>query len=169
MTGDAWISDDGVYRYRLDRYIGPTGLFGRSERVLFVMLNPSTADAAVDDPTIRRCLGFARREHSPTLTVVNLYAYRTPHPRRLAEARRAGVDIVGPDNDRALEECHRPGDLVIAAWGARPAGIPREAHQKRIDQVRNLLGPMYQLGLTLAGDPRHPLYLKLDAPLASYR
>lgn len=168
MTGEAWISDDGLYRYLLRRHVG-AALFDSEERVVFVMLNPSTADATKDDPTIRRCLGFARREHSNSLTVVNLYAYRTPHPRRLAEARRAGVDIVGPENDRALEEVHRPGALVIAAWGARPAGIPRDAHEARVDRVRELLGPMYALGFTAAGDPRHPLYLKADAPVTAYR
>lgn len=141
------------YRYRLDRRWddGPT--------IAWVMLNPSTADGQVDDPTLKRITAFTRSWGYGALTVVNLYAYRATEP---ADLWRAG-DPVGPDNDRHIYE-GVAGHEVVVAWGAH--GKP-----ERIAQVLDLIASApaadkpHALGLTKAGQPRHPLYLRGDSPL----
>lgn len=125
-------------------------------RVAFVMLNPSTADHRIDDPTIRRCMGFARQWGYGSLSVVNLFAYRTPSPAALARA----ADPVGPDNDRYLRAaCRRARDIVLA-WGTHGSLHGRDR------AVLDLLGrgrkPLLCLGTTRDGHPRHPLYLPRD-------
>lgn len=151
MVGALWrhaiLSPDGTYRYRLTRR------WGLGPGVLFVMLNPSTADAERDDPTIRRCFRFARDWGYDGLTVCNLFAYRVTDPKRLP----ADDSAVGPSNNTWLTREAASADLTIAAWGAHPAARRRSA------VVMNLLGPLHVLGLTKRGDPRHPLYM----PLAS--
>lgn len=153
----AVISDDGLYRYELRR----TWAIDKPH-MTFVMLNPSTADALQDDPTVRRCRGFAEREGCGTLRVLNLYAYRATKPQALWEAFSRGVDIVGPDNDRWLGSAAGRDDVVVAAWGAH--GAP-----DRVREVRRILTErghdVHALALTKAGAPGHPLYLPGDAPL----
>ena len=122
--------------------------------VLFVMLNPSTADAETDDPTIRRCAGFARRWGFRELAVANLFALRATNPRELWRAS----DPVGPENDQHLVEMSSRADAVIAAWGAHGVYRNREQHVLRL-----LNGTVEYLGLTKQGHPRHPLYLRADA------
>src|SRR5581483_9586135 len=95
------------YRYSLARFFGDGGV------VNFIMLNPSTADAETDDPTIRRCLGFAKAWGYGTLVVTNLFAYRATDPAELAKAG----DPVGPDNDTRLWSEAQLSDLVVCAWG----------------------------------------------------
>lgn len=159
----ARISDDGRYRYSLGRRWG-----GRPAAV-FVMLNPSTADANVDDPTIVRCRGFAEREGCGSLTAVNLYAYRATKPENMWLAALAGADIVGTDNDDTLRDAFRAaardGGPVIAAWGAN-------AHADRVEFVAALAAAagvqLHALGVTKAGQPRHPLYLRADTPLTRW-
>jgi hypothetical protein len=137
----------GTWRYELHRELP-----GGNGTLNFVMLNPSTADAVRDDPTIRRCIGFARAWGFAHLVVTNLFALRTPEPRRLALAS----DPVGPENDRHLVERARGADRVICAWGIHGRLAGRDAHVVTLlDGVR-----LEHLGLTRAGQPRHPLYLK---------
>ncbi len=150
--GAATLSPDGLYRYRLRR------AWGVDNWVNFIMLNPSTADADQDDPTIRRCIGFARRWGYDGLIVTNLYAYRATKPKVL----RTVADPVGPDNDTHLLACSldRP---VVAAWGAN-------ADPARVAAVLELLpGDIYTLGLTKDGQPRHPLYVRADTDVTLYR
>lgn len=153
LTG-AVISPCDNYRYTLDR-IWDASL----PTALFILLNPSTADASVDDPTIRRCRSFATREGCGALTVVNLYAYRATDPRELATQ----PDPVGPDNDIhiALALDRQPAH-VIAAWGALPFA------RARAQQVTALLAQAECLGTTKSGDPRHPLYVRGDQPLVPW-
>jgi hypothetical protein len=126
---------------------------------MFVMLNPSTADASEDDPTIRRCIGFARSWGFARLVVANLYAFRATDPRELWVAD----EPVGPENDRWLWELSYDAHEVIAAWGAtrHPGG------QERVREVLMALGSPHDstrcLGQTKELHPRHPLYLKRDA------
>jgi hypothetical protein len=105
---DAVLSDDGRYRYRLSRRWteGPT--------LHWVMLNPSTADADKDDPTIRRCVGFATHNGFGSISVCNLFALRATNPRELIPACSAAV---GPANDKFIQEIPS-GSTVVAAWGA---------------------------------------------------
>ena len=147
----AVISDDGLYRYRLDRRWSP------GFTVAWVMLNPSTADADTDDPTLRRITAFSRGWGFGALTVVNLYAYRATDPTGLWKA----ADPVGPDNDRhivAAVSCVE----IVAAWGAN-------ARPGRIAAVLGLIakasgaGHVRALGTTKTGQPRHPLYLRGDS------
>ena len=111
---DAVISDCERYRYRLTRRWddGPT--------CTFIMLNPSTADARKDDPTIRRCIGFARREGCAALLVINCFAFRATKPADLFAAE----DPIGPENDRHIMAASLDADgQVIAAWGDRRSGL----------------------------------------------
>ena len=152
---DAELSECGEYRYRLSR-VWDT----RKKPLTFIMLNPSTADAEVDDPTIRRCMGFAEREKAGGIVVVNLYGYRATKPLDLFQA----TDPIGPANDRALTRAAREAKSIICAWGAN-------APRNRVAYVRALLDrhQLHCLGVTQGGAPRHPLYLKRDQPLEKYQ
>ena len=147
MTKTAVLSPCGRYRYCLSR-TWPTG----RGTVLFIMLNPSTADAETDDPTIRRCVAFARRWGFQQLIVGNLFAWRATSPREL---RQVG-DPIGPENDRHLVEMSVSADAIIVAWGAHGG------YRNRSQHVLGLLGSVEHLGLTKQGHPRHPLYLRAD-------
>ena len=155
----AVLSEDGVYRYRLTRRwgFGPTALF--------IMLNPSTADAMQDDPTIRRCRGYVKTWGMNAVEVVYLYAYRATKPADLPRERAA----VGPENDRhiraALRDVWITNGVAVAAWGAhgkadRVAEVVDLAHSGRI--------PLLALGTTKGGHPRHPLYVKGDTALSPW-
>lgn len=153
MKRSAVISSCGRFRYRLTRgwADGPT--------VTWVMLNPSTADAHVDDPTIRKCVGFSQRWGYGSLTVVNLFALRSTDP----SALRTAPDPFGPDNVRYVDEALLSADLSVVAWGG---GI---SHAKgrgttRGRAIRSWPGTM-MLGTTKAGEPRHPLMLAYSTPL----
>lgn len=158
--GDAVISDDGTYRYALNRRWAPD-----LPVMPWICLNPSTADARRDDPSVRRMCGFARREGCGGICVLNLYAIRSPSPDVL---RGTGcLDPVGPDNDRwlaGLAPGCDPAVPVVAAWGAHPAAAGR-----RLAVMKLLAGvPVACLGVTASGAPRHPLYVRGDAPLVPY-
>lgn len=151
MRSDATLSPCGLYRYTLTRE------WGSGPRMLFVMLNPSTADADKDDPTIRRCIAFAKREGCGSLEVVNLHAYRTPDPRMLWSAQAIGVDIIGPNNRGHILDARRRADIVVCAWGANPVDKQYAAAVS--------FAPVWCLGTTKDGSPRHPLFVRADAPL----
>ena len=148
----ATISPDGRYRYDLTR------TWGTGPRAVWIMLNPSTADAEQDDPTIRRCIAFSKREGHGCIAVVNRFAARTTRPVHLLDY----VDPVGPDNARHVKWWIHQAPTVIAAWGAHPiigdnlliTDWCQEAHV-----------PLMCLGITADGSPRHPLYVKGDTPL----
>jgi hypothetical protein len=158
-SGSAVFSSCGRYRYRLDRSWSVDGMHPRI--ATFVMLNPSTADAARDDPTIRRCIQFARREHCTGLVVVNLFGWRATDPRDLA----AAADPVGPDNDEHVADALVGAAIAIAGWGRFGSG-PREI---AVAAIAARLGVrMRALGTTSTGAPRHPLYLSRDARLSRW-
>jgi hypothetical protein len=149
VHGDAQFSACGRYRYTLSRR-----WCEGSPTVLFVMLNPSTADAERNDPTIRRCLAFAQNWGFGRLTVANLYALRATDPRTLWTA----ADPIGPENDAVIEACGLRAARILVGWGAYP-----RAHE-RAAAVLSLLpaGKLRCLGTTKDGDPRHPLYMPRD-------
>jgi hypothetical protein len=144
------ISGCGRYRYWLTRTWDES-----RPKVTFVMLNPSTADAEKDDPTIRRCIDFAKRWGCGGLCVVNLFAYRSSKPVALATVE----DPVGPGNDDVILNMSR-NRRVIVAWGATGAKYGK----RRIPQVLKLLdGQSVEcLKLTDDGHPWHPLYVPAD-------
>ena len=156
----AVLSPCGTYRYRLTREWAERDLLSAEGggSVTFVMLNPSTADATLDDPTIRRCVGFAQALGCGSMIVVNLYALRSTDPKALW----SHPDPVGPDNDKVLAstlwDAAYLGEPVIAAWGAnaRPDRVAAFMALPHADRVT-------ALGVTKAGAPRHPLYLPRTA------
>ena len=149
MFKDAYISQDGLYRYWLIREWGAA-----DKTVCFIMLNPSTADATEDDPTIRRCIGFAKAWGYGRLVVVNLFALRSTDPAKLL----APGDPIGSENDFQIYCCAQDCAAVVCAWGAHPAARGRDAAVIR--QVRMTSTTLHYLKLTAGGAPSHPLYLK---------
>ena len=159
MTGDAVISECGQYRYFLQR---PSEIANPDTGpAVFLMLNPSTADATVDDPTIRRCRSFAKRWGCAGIIVVNLFAYRSTDPKGL----RSAIDPIGPENDEHLMNVALRGDIVCAWGGNAPENRVKEvvALLKKFKRCRLLC-----LGTTTTGAPRHPLYVLGDQPLVEW-
>lgn len=158
----ARISDDGFYRYTLGRRWSPPDGPGS---MVFVMLNPSAANAELDDPTIRRCIGFAKREGCGGVHVVNLFAWRATKPEAMFAAQADGHDVIGPENDDTLRETFRAAALegrpVIAAWGVH--GTERAGFVRLLAEAAG--ARLQALGLTKDGHPRHPLYVRADAQL----
>lgn len=154
----ATMSGCGTYRYVLERdWTDPDGpdITPETDLLTFVMLNPSTADALQDDPTIRRCIGFAREWGYGGVSVVNLYAFRSTDPRELKRVK----DPVGECNlDYIKDECL--GRHVVLAWGAFELDCGEYAHRCDV-MARIRLGAVRIdcLGKTKAGHPKHPLYL----------
>lgn len=154
----ASLSDDRLYRYLLWREWESRPK--KRGYVLWVMLNPSTADASGDDPTVRKCIGFSKRWGYGRLEVVNLYAYRATKPKAMWEAEGNGIDIVGPLNERAIEAGIKGAALIVAAWGA---GAHEAEHDDLVRQLQE--GGAMCLGRTAMGEPRHPLMLSYDTEL----
>lgn len=146
MEKGALISECGTFRYRLwrrwDSKLAPLG---------FVMLNPSTADASEDDPTIRKCIGFAKRLGFGAIEVVNLYAFRATYPLDLA---KAGYQV-GPENDVHIEwvAAHTGGNMVCA-WGSNARGHARAA--ELLKKLRDWGVKPRALQLNAGGVPAHP-------------
>lgn len=146
----ARISQCERYRYLLQRKYQEGG---NGKRVLFIMLNPSTADADQDDPTIRRCLGFTRFWGYTLLDVVNLFSYRTTDPKELLTAYKP----IGDETDGIIGHYAGVASLIVCAWG-------RNALPEREEEVLEILRyfDLYCLGLTKNGKPKHPLYVPKD-------
>ncbi|WP_299701082.1 DUF1643 domain-containing protein [uncultured Tateyamaria sp.] len=141
-------SDCERYRYSLTRIWDDTG-----RRVNFVMLNPSTATEVQNDPTVERCERRARTLGYGSFAVTNIFAWRDTDPR----AMRAATDPVGPENDESILERATWTHDVVAAWGTHGAHLDRGTHVATL--LRNVDRPLYHLGLSKAGHPKHPLYL----------
>lgn len=148
---DAIISDDGQYRYRLRRRWAP------GPAVLWIMLNPSTADHQADDPTIRRCIGFTKAWGYSALTVVNIFALRATNPAELY----THPDPIGPANDAHIVTEAQRHDLAVAAWGTHGNLHDRAAYVRKLVDGADLRS----LGNTIGGHPRHPLYVRATTPL----
>jgi len=153
MMKSAVIDPTGKYRYLLRR------IWGDQKTVLWVMLNPSTADAEEDDPTIRRCLGFTESlgymaDGYGGLEVVNLFAVRSTDPKWLSRFQ----DPVGPENDDHIAKAAARAGKIIVAWGSHD----KPFITKRIAEVLLLLNghTLYCLDLTNGAHPRHPLYCR---------
>lgn len=141
-------SDCESYRYSLTRE-WDTG----ARRVMFVMLNPSKADEIANDPTVERCERRARALGFGAFRVTNIFAWRDTDPC----AMRAAVAPVGPANDDMLRDGALWADQIIAAWGAH--GAHRDRGRKALALLRSCGVPLFHLGLTKEGHPRHPLYI----------
>lgn len=159
VFGSAEFSPCMKYRYELTR-----SWDAKKPAAAFIMLNPSTADAADDDPTIRRCIGFANRWGYGELWVYNVFALRSTDPSALLESD----DPYGPRNADFLAKA-RNAARVVCAWGSFDAkGV--YAARGRVVVVEVLEGvPLWCLGTTLDGSPRHPLYVKGDTQPVAYQ
>lgn len=171
MKTDAIISDCGKYRYRLSRKWDGSSV----KPCTFIMLNPSTADAEIDDPTIRRCINFAKSWDCGELIVVNLFAFRATSPKDMM----AADDPVGPDNmehvkwavDYTLNGHEAWPDgrgMIVCAWGANGTFMGQDQTVRGWVEAEQAM-PM-ALAFTKQGQPRHPLYLKSNLqPIPFYR
>ncbi len=169
ISSDAILSDDQRFRYSLSRTFAPldgqANWAGRMPRgVMFVGLNPSTADAAQDDPTIRRCIGFAQDWGFDKLWMANLFAFRATCPRDLIDRYRQGGDIVGR-NDYHLREQLKRVSKVVACWGS--TRVPDL--QPRAERIKAMCAheghKLWCLGRNKDGQPKHPLYLSKETEL----
>jgi hypothetical protein len=157
MHKEAVISDEGLYRYTLYREWAEDPIFDGVRVLNFVMLNPSTADASQDDPTIRKCIGFAKHNDFNAIRVVNLFALRSTDPKNMLKHWENGVDIVGTGNDAYVGELP-PEETVVAAWGS--TFKTKWFVQSRIVKTIELLNrPLMCLKKTIDGHPWHPLYV----------
>lgn len=147
-------SADKRYRYTLWRETGEQG----ESYVQFIGLNPSTADETINDPTVRRCMGFAHDWGFRWMVMTNVFAYRATDPRDMKKQ----VHPFGPDNARWIHETAQSADLVIAAWGVHGTWEGGDGH------VRALVSNLKCLGKTKDGHPKHPLYLRRDSQLIDY-
>ena len=144
MNKSAVISQDGIYRYELSRSWDTDKPY-----VMFIMLNPSTADGGKDDPTIRRCINFAKSWGYGGIHVGNLYAYRSTNPKDLKKV----ANPWGPDNDIHLILMAGRSEIIICAWGNN-SGVPA-----RIWEIFSN-SRLYYIEKSVNGTPKHPLYLK---------
>jgi hypothetical protein len=136
------------YRYALTRVWDAGG-----GKVLFVMLNPSTATEVQNDPTVERCERRARALGFGAFRVCNIFAWRATDPRDM----RAAADPVGPANDAAILEGADWADAVVCAWGTHGAHLDRGPAVEHL--LRATGQPLAHLGLSKAGHPKHPLYI----------
>lgn len=158
MQRNATLDEAREYRYTLERTWNLD-----VDRVLFIMLNPSTADADADDATIRRCMGFAARWGKGGVVVGNLFALRSTDPKGLFDHR----DSVGPENDAHLQQLAQECNTVVAAWGNSASGVRQ--FQERQAFVKDLLkGRMQCLGTNNDGTPKHPVRLPASAELRPF-
>lgn len=153
MDKSAILSADRKYRYVLTRILDET-----KPTVVFIGLNPSTADEEVDDKTIRKCIGYAKRWGYGKLIMVNLFAFRSTDPSMLKRVE----DPVGLDNDSYIQKCVSESNLVIACWGNHGKLLNRD--KVLMDSLPNLVC----LKRNKNGTPHHPLYLSKDITPVPY-
>lgn len=141
-------SDCERYRYSLTRVWDDT-----APRVLFIMLNPSTATEVQNDPTVERCERRARTLGYGAFCVCNIFAYRATAPKDM----RAQSDPIGPDNDTSIKQAVTWTNDIVCAWGTHGEHKKRGPEMERI--LRTQPKPLTHLGLSIAGHPKHPLYI----------
>jgi hypothetical protein len=164
----ATLSECGRYRYTLERWIPQAG---SNRLVVFIGINPSTADANTDDHTVRKWCGFAGRWGYGHIAVVNLFAYRSTDVRELARVE----DPVGPENDDCIRSVIGFANLLVPCWGnveKVPGWKAKQLMRDRIVEVRALLrsvdAPVRIFGRTNKGDPKHPLTLSYETQLQDW-
>ena len=156
VSAGAEFSGCRKYRYRLWRHWSLTP----TSRCLFIMLNPSTADTLSNDPTVERCQRRARAMGFDAVDIVNLFAFRATDPTEMM----ATDNPIGPDNDEAIYTNLSWADFVICGWGAHGSHVERSKWfwMTAGHYLHRAGGVVHHLGLTAAGEPRHPLYISYD-------
>ena len=158
LTRETLISKCQNYRYLLWREWG-----GRDEKkpyVLFIGLNPSTADETIDDPTIRRCINFVKLWGYESLCMANLFAYRATDPKELDSAD----EPIGELNNKYLRDAIKEAEIIVLAWGNKGSFIDRDK-----DVIQLLTRKANCLGMTNKNQPKHPLYIKADQELIEFK
>ena len=153
VNKNATFSDCRKYRYGLSRTWN-----GKKKTILFIGLNPSTADEKIDDPTIRRCINYAQNWGYGSLLMVNLFAYRATLPTELKNVKNP----IGNDNDLHILELSKKADLAVAAWGNEGTLLNRDK------EIKKILPNLMCLKINKSGQPAHPLYQKKDLKLIKY-
>lgn len=159
----AVLSPCGQYRFRLERTISMEGPV-----YAFFGINPSTADANLDDATVRKWIGFCKRWGAARFLVGNVWPLRTPDVRHLATATR-WLDIMR-ENQKHILSMAVEADILVPCWGDR-AKVPRAMHNELDELLALLRGtgkPLRHFGLTKGGDPKHPLMLGYDTQLQEF-
>lgn len=158
----AHLSPNETYRYYLSRSWADDG----RRSVLFVMLNPSTADGEKDDATVRKCFGFASRLGYDKLRIVNLFAYRARDPKSLIAFQG---DRVGLDNDWWLDTTVKLSQKVVVAWGSHAGHSQLSLRAQYVEEFLRQRADLYYLGVTKKGIPKHPLMLPYSTKLTLWR
>ena len=153
VNKNATFSDCRKYRYALSRTWN-----GKKKTILFIGLNPSTANEKIDDPTIRRCINYAQNWGYGSLLMVNLFAYRATMPSELKNVKNP----IGNDNDLHIIELSKKADIAVAAWGNEGSLLNRDK------EVKKILPNLMCLKINKSGQPAHPLYQKKDLKLIKY-
>jgi len=153
VNKNATFSDCQKYRYALSRTWN-----GKKKTILFIGLNPSTANEKIDDPTIRRCINYAQNWGYGSLLMVNLFAYRATMPSELKNVKNP----IGNDNDLHIIELSKKADIAVAAWGNEGNLLNRDK------EVKKILPNLMCLKINKSGQPSHPLYQKKDLKLIKY-
>ncbi len=167
---DAVFSPDRTYRYLLSRRLtdpqpnlfdgGPIG--GDHKTMLFVMLNPSTGDEWLNDPTVARCVSRAKEYGMEDLWVVNVYGFRSTNPKALKDTR----DPIGQENDAYIAKAASLSSMIVVAWGAL---CPKDREDAVLGILRGQNKKMlWCLGTTKDGHPRHPLYIRASQKLMPF-
>ena len=154
------MSPDRRYRYWLEANV----LDDKGPVCMFLMLNPSTADAVKSDPTVSTCKRFARDWGYGTVRVCNLFALRSPYPKALKDSR----DPIGSENDEWILRNARDADVIVCAWGNHGSQLGRDSRVRQMLEGEGLSGKLRHLGLTKLGQPRHPLRLSAETVPALY-
>jgi hypothetical protein len=152
MQKASQLSPCRTYRYRLDRIWNDS-----KPRVLFILYNPSTADEWVDDPTLRRCMGFAQAWGYGGLCIINLFSLRTSDPTVL----RGHARPKGPDHEHVFHEAVEGHSDIVCAWGLQ--GGPISSH------FSHGTHRIFHLGVNKDGSPKHPLYLPSNTLLHPWK
>lgn len=163
----AYVSECGKYRYELQRHVG-AGPFTYA----YFGINPSTADASIDDQTVRKWLGFSARSNVGRFIVGNVFSYRATDVKQLG---RTTDDLFGDDHWRVQEHIIRSADALVPCWGNQ-AKVPPDLRcwidqlmDRLIDQNYRFGTPLLCFGHTASGDPKHPLTLGYDTPMIDYQ
>lgn len=153
---EASVSDCGQYRYSLSRNWGDG-----QKTILFIGLNPSIADASIDDPTVRRLIGFCKQWGYDGFSVCNLFAYRATEPKDMMSA----ADPIGETNDEILLGLASGADKIVFCWGSLGGFNDRSA--LLANKLKDFKSKTYVFGHNKNGEPKHPLYLSYKTELRS--
>lgn len=158
LESKASFSEDRLYRFTLYRRWAEAG-----QEILFICLNPSTADEDYNDPTVWRCVNFARDWGYRGVWIGNLFALRATNPAELMSARfTRSIDLIGRSNSLVLRQMAARCAKVVYAWGNHGRLLNRGR------QVVNMIGPGWCFGVNKTGEPKHPLYQPRNADLIKY-